>query len=339
MSCYHPLKAVNLGIKDNGKQDLKILKYNEVIRNAWAKIKGRLYPVQEVQCGNCIGCRLDHARMWATRCMLEAEKYQENYFVTLTYDNNHLPYNIIQDIDTETGEVVKQEIVETLRPKDLKDFLNNLNTNQTRHYEMHTRYYSCGEYGDKRGRPHYHAILFNTHIPDLTLAEKSHKGEVQWTSDYIQKLWGKGIIRIGSVTWDSAGYVARYVMKKQKGQGAKIYEELGIEPEFVRMSRRPGIARDYYEENKDNIYKYDEIILNKRGKALAVRPARYFDKLYDVENHETMEEIKQRRKEAQKRIEEIILSKTDLNREEYRAVQERTKENKIKVLKRYLEKE
>ena len=95
-------------------------------------------------------------------------------------------------------------------------------------------------------------------------------------------------------------YVARYVIKKQKGKGSKeYYENLGVKPEFVRMSRRPGIAREWYEENKDKIYETDEIFLSDgKGNLRQLKPARYFDRLYDNYKPEQLEEVKARRRVA-----------------------------------------
>ena len=121
-----------------------------------------------------------------------------------------------------------------------------------------------------------------------------------YESDHISRIWDKGFITIGEVTFESCAYVARYVIKKQKGKGAKeYYENLGLTPEFVRMSRRPGIAREWYEANKDKIYETDEIFLSDgKGKLRQLKPARYFDRLYDNYKPEQLEEVKARRRVA-----------------------------------------
>ena len=113
---------------------------------------------------------------------------------------------------------------------------------------------------------------------------------MQWDSPAIRKIWGKGLTALGHVEYDSCAYVARYMLKKQKGENAKeYYAEMGLEPEFTRSSRRPGIAAGYFERNKEKIYHYDEIVLpgNK-----VVRPPKYYDKMYDLENPKELEAIK-----------------------------------------------
>lgn len=85
-------------------------------------------------------------------------------------------------------------------------------------------------------------------------------------------------------------------MKKQTGEYAQIYEELGIEPEFVRMSRNPGIAWDYYNEHKKTIYETDEMHVWTGKKMLTLHSLKYFDRLFDLEDHTTMDDIKRARR-------------------------------------------
>ena len=157
---------------------------------------------------------------------------------------------------------------------------------------------------------------------------------MQWDSPAIRKIWGKGLTALGHVEYDSCAYVARYMLKKQKGENAKeYYAEMGLEPEFTRSSRRPGAAAGYFERNKEKIYHYDEIVLpgNK-----VVRPPKYYDKLYDIENPKELETIKNTRKAAAKEAEKIELAKTTLTKGELLALKERTAKEKIKKLPRKL---
>ena len=105
------------------------------------------------------------------------------------------------------------------------------------------RYYLAGEYGSKTERAHYHAIMFNLPIADLKKEKVSGSGNVLYTSKELNKIWGKGYVWIGEVTWNSASYVARYVMKKHYGKEAEqYYRSKGKEPEFVCMSAATGIS-------------------------------------------------------------------------------------------------
>ena len=191
------------------------------------------------------------------------------------------------------------------------------------------------KYGGKTARPHYHLILFNINIHDLKPCGRSKSGAMQWDSEVIRKIWGKGLIGIGRCTYNSCAYTARYMLKKQKGEKAKdFYAENGLEPEFTRCSRKPGIAANYFQRNKDKIYKYDEVVLpgNK-----VVKPPKYYDKLYDIEYPEEMETIKSARKAAAEEAQKIELAKTTLLREELLELKERTAKEKVKKLPRELE--
>jgi len=346
MSCYHPLKAFDTGYvnPETGKPIYKIcsqeiefiykprslgVAYSQRLKDVWSDLK--IYKSIDIPCQKCIGCRLDYSRQWANRCVLEAKQWEHNAFLTLTYDDEHIPHST--RIDKETGEVLP---VQTLKPSDLTKFLKDLR----RYYEYHfnhtnIRFYACGEYGTTTQRPHFHVIAFNLPIPDKKFLCTTNAGSKIYLSEIISKIWNKGIISVGEVTWDSCAYTARYVMKKIKGKEAKeIYADLGLEPEFTRMSRNPGIARDYYEEHKSDIYEYDEIIIPKKDKVVTIKPAKYYDKLFDIEDPELMAKIKEQRRKTAENAMEQELSKTSLSKTEYLEVKERDKLYQIKALTR-----
>lgn len=104
------------------------------------------------------------------------------------------------------------------------------------------------------------------------------------------------------------------------------------------MSLKPGIAWKYYDEHKHEFYETDEIVMSVRGKVRTIKPPRYFDKMYDLENVNpfVMKDIKARRAERAKESMKEQLMRTDLNESEYVAVKERNKLAQIKSLKRGL---
>lgn len=118
-------------------------------------------------------------------------------------------------------------------------------------------------------RPHYHLALFNLPLKDLRFIGLSETGYKTWQSKTIQQCWGYGRTTVNLLSFDSAAYIARYIMKKQTGEYAQIYEELGIEPEFVRMSRNPGIAWDYYNEHKKRYTKQTRCMYGQAKNAYA----------------------------------------------------------------------
>lgn len=348
--CYHPMKAFDTGfLTDNGKPLYKICSYDtpfihkpkskdvaqsQKLQNVWTDWK--IYDFVEIPCGKCIECRFAYAREWANRCMLEMKNYKDNEFITLTYDDKHLPTK--SGVDLETGELTT---IGYLKDTDLTKFMKDLR----RYYKYHfnhegIRFYACGEYGDLHKRPHFHLIVFNLPVQDKKFAFTNKKGNVNYHSEIIQKIWGKGLTSLAEVNWNTCAYTARYIVKKQKGKGsAEWYAKRGLTSEFVRMSRRPGIAHQYYEENKKEIYKTDEMFLKERnGEVKAIKPAKYYDKLFDLENPERMKQIKKIRKEFAENVLKIQLEKTDLNLEEYREMKEKQKEEQAKKLIRILEK-
>lgn len=257
------------------------------------------------------------------RCVNEALLYTVNTFITLTYDDEHLPENY------------------SLVKKHHQDFMKRL-----RKKFPHTtiRFYHCGEYGEVcvdcktkcggLGRPHYHTLLFNFDFLD----KKFHKqvnGNNLYTSEVLQKLWQhKGFCIIGEVTFESAAYVARYVMKKVTGeQRQERYEYVNQEtgeitmrtPEYTTMSRRPGIGKDWIERFSGEVRRHDSIVL--RGREM--KPPRYYDEIYKIEEPERYEKLKEERKqEALKHKEDNTISRLK--------VRERVKNAQTKSLKRTL---
>lgn len=170
-------------------------------------------------CGQCTSCRINRRRVWTHRIMLEAAQFEDNAFVTLTYDEENTPAD------------------QSVTPKELTNFIKRLR------YEWpgKVRYFACGEYGDSTFRPHYHVALFNFPSCRRGVSHFSkHTGKCCATCDTILKAWGKGQVIIGTLTEQSAAYVAGYVTKKMTKDDDPRLE--GRRPEFARMSLRPGIG-------------------------------------------------------------------------------------------------
>lgn len=355
MACYHPLRAFDTGLlTDHFKPKYKICGPEverihapySYVRNGLQRSSKQVWQDQwitdwiPIPCGQCIGCRIDYSRMWADRCILEAKDHENNVFVTLTYDPEHLPKPELV-VDVNTGEVLEWP---SLVPDDLQKFMKDLRRYYKHHYDHDgIRFYACGEYGEDGGRPHYHLLLFNLPVPDKVYWFTNNDHENIYISDSLSKIWGKGIVTLGEVTWNSAAYVARYVVKKQKGNTKGCVDipghlVTGIKPEFVRMSRCPGIAFNYYDENKDKFYENDEIVISVRGKARTIKPPRYYDKLYDIDCEDPflMQDIKRKRAESARNSMKLQLEHTSLNEQEYLAVKERNKIAQINALKRQL---
>jgi hypothetical protein len=196
------------------------------------------------------------------------------------------------------------------------------------------RFFHCGEYGDENQRPHYHAIIFGFDFPDKQVWKESFNGDHYYVSDTLNKLWGKGYCIIGNVTFESAAYVARYIVKKVTGEDAEEHykcvdpdtgELFNIKPEYITMSRRPGIGKTWFDKFKSDVYPSDFVVL--RGKKM--RPPKYYDDLYSQHEDSEIDYIKYQR-ELKGNIHE--LEQTD----ERLRTREKVKLKTIQQLKRNL---
>ena len=260
MSCYHPLLYIQSDCLslDTGKPVGKII--------PWIPPENRItedhYRYIEVPCGKCIGCRLDYARTWATRMSLEASLYppEEVFFITLTYDDAHLP--IVAKNGTVSSTLVKRDV--QLFMKSLREAI----------YPNRIRFFASGEYGDKTNRPHYHLIIFGLKLDDLSFYKKS-QNFIYYNSPFIERIWSKGFVVVTLANYQTMNYTARYVVKKLRGADSSIYSLSGIMPPFALMSNRPGIGAGAY----DPSYFDKSCIILPGGKSASI--PRYFKKIFE----------------------------------------------------------
>lgn len=260
MACYHPLQAWR-GRAGGPAVFCKPVEYPAISLT--------------LPCGQCVGCRLERSRQWAVRMMHEASLHADNCFVTFTYDPEHLPSDL------------------SLNKRHFQLFMKRLRKRFGK-----VRFFHCGEYGETTGRPHYHAILFGFQFPDLVFYSED-RGNRVFTSAVLDELWGYGECKIGSVSFESCAYVARYIMKKVTGDLADSFysrvsvsgELYSILPEYVTMSRRPGIAYDWFQKFGNEVFPYDEVI----SRGFPSRPPRYYDSLLEVSEPSVFDSIKRKR--------------------------------------------
>lgn len=339
MPCYHPLLAVQVGVKDNGKKELKFLSYRPRDQDKVIYYERKAYSRESLvslPCGQCIGCRIDYSRQWANRCLLELQYHDSAYFCTFTYDDAHVPKSTY--VDPATGEVLTSL---TLRKRDFQLLMKRI---RKKFSCDNIRFFMSGEYGSKTFRPHYHAIIFGLHLDDLQRYKTVREGNEYYTyynSPSLASCWRDadgndiGFVVVGEVTWNTCAYTARYVMKKLKGELRDTYDVFGLEPEFSLMSRRPGIARQYYDDHPD-IYEFDKIHVSTPLGGRSFRPPRYFDKLFEVDDFEKCTSLKNLRAKIAVNQAKAKLEHTSLDSYALQDVQESALTNKLKSLRRSL---
>lgn len=363
MGCTNPLKAWTVGIKSNGKRNIKVTSFKvdylwrlpngsleEVILNTSEKdnfLNSNFYTSnrariitnsQLVPCGKCMSCRISRSRQWAVRCVMEAMYHDENCFLTLTYNDENLPPIHHNAVNFETGELCEDSPVHSLLRSDVQSFLKRLRRHYDYHYGINNiRYFGCGEYGPVNYRPHYHLIIFGLFPNDVIQFKKNHQGDVVYRSPTLEKLWGKGFVTVGECNFETAAYTARYITKKFLGESSQVYEFYDFIPEFSMMSLKPGIGSAYYDDHKYDIYKTDELIISRGIDAsIKGKPPRYFDNKYDLEDHEHMEQIKEKRIKAAELNRQITMIRSGLSLEKILENQALNFEHKIDQLKRTL---
>lgn len=207
---------------------------------------------QAYGCGQCLPCRIKRRREWTHRIILEALQHSDNAFVTLTYSTENLK--------TSSGapwtEVSNEK--SSVNVRDVQLFMKRLRTAIA---PLKVRFFAVGEYGDETERPHYHAILFG--FPTCSRGRTYRRPGTsrplpQRCCDQcrlVSDAWGKGDIDCGIVEKDSCQYVAGYTVKKMTG----VTDErlCGRNPEFARMSLKPGIGLDALHEVASVFMQYD----------------------------------------------------------------------------------
>lgn len=361
MPCYHPLKGFEIGLTDSGKKKMKVVSYDVAMvyqmlpdgpwycsgtsdRVSAFRVVSRF---TELGCGQCVGCRLDRSRQWANRCLLELEYHDSAYFVTLTYNDDHVPRSYYGD--PESGEAQPSL---SLAKRDFQLFMKRL---RKAFPDDKIRFFACGEYGPSTMRPHYHAILFGLHLHDLVPFSRSEQGFTYYISQSLQDVWSVrdippgssvnqwsvtplapiGHILVADVTWETCAYTARYVMKKLNGPEAQFYSDFNIEPPFSLMSRKPGIARQWYDDHPD-LYDFEYINVKTPTGGRKFRPPKYFDKLYDLDHPDESAEIKAIRQKMAEEAKKAKLSQTSVSYLELLQIEENAKLDSIKKLKREL---
>lgn len=296
MACFHPKKGFVTGLTKNDRPKLRVLPFEVAGINShgvpvseFGLDENCITNYYEIPCGHCIGCRADQAKQWSDRLIMEMQYHDSAYFVTLTYNDFCMPR--VHYSDKMTGELKFDR--GTLSKRDVQLFIKRLRKMRP---DDHIRYYVCGEYGPQTDRPHYHGILFGLHLGDWKLEPfgKSETGNQYFVCSELERIWNNGFVSIEPANEFTCKYVCNYVTKKIGVKPNAVYEAKGQLPPFALQSRRPGIGRQFYEEHRDEIMQTEVKYLPTVNGSVAVRPPRYFRKLYLEEEPELADEIAKR---------------------------------------------
>lgn len=236
----------------------------------------------DLPCGRCIGCRLEKARQWSVRCMHEAKLHECNSFVTLTYRPENVPPG---------GSLVY---------RDFQLFIKRLR--KVHADKGRIRYFVVGEYGESFDRPHYHALLFGVGFTDLIPFQRMPSYTV-FVSPSLERIWGLGFCTVGEVNQETAGYAARYALKKVTGDMAEDHyrvvdpatgEVFQKQPEFARMSLKPGLGAEWLRRYACDYYKKGKVVIDGREH----NAPRYYDKLAEQLLPDRVEDVKGARQVA-----------------------------------------
>lgn len=302
MACFSPLKGFRSRVKHpvTGKRAF-----------VFNPKDGLIDMPLTLACGQCVGCRLERSRQWAVRCVHEASQHDQNCYITLTYSDDNVPPG--GSLSVRDHQLFLKRLRKALRFRRIRFFL-------------------CGEYGENTSRPHYHALIFGYDFPDREFWKHNPNGDKLYLSKMLDDLWGKGLTSVGDVTFQSAAYVARYIMKKVTGDEASLYyqvvdaetgEVFDRQPEYVAMSRRGGIGRGWLDRFGPDIFPHDFVVMNNAK----FRPPRFYDSLWEQEHPQEFQRVRARRISKGKRHAEN-------NTPERLRVREEVQQARVKRLKR-----
>lgn len=283
MPCFHPNQAV----QDYPGAKPRFTNYE---LSCHSQMQGALW----LPCGQCWWCRLNRATQWAVRCMHEKQMTTDHEFITLTFNDAHLPKD--WSLDRRYWQLFMKRVRKL--------------------YGKGPRYFGCGEYGDNLGRPHFHAIMFNFPLKDKKPIF-SQGGRTYYTSETLQRLWSDsagpiGYVMTTGVSFASAQYVARYVTKKMTGKKSRAHyrvmicatgEIVELQPEFPMCSTDPGIGSSWFDKyGLTDLFPKDFCTVQTSDGAFRVAVPRYYMKKLEKVSPDLYISMKARRLERAKEL-------------------------------------
>lgn len=328
MSCYEPLHGFVIGLTDEKKNKLLVTsnkvkaldRNNQPIYSDLGVDEFSRLPSFVLPCGHCLGCREDQSREWSYRLLMESMYHDTSYFLTLTYDDDHIP--IVETLDEDTAEYFYHS---SLCKRDVQLFIKRL---RKAFPGDNIRYYVAGEYGETTDRAHYHAIIYGLHVNDLQPFGRSETGNQYYISECISKIWNLGFVSIEPANEYTFKYVASYVTKKLGIHPNEAYEERGLVPPFSLQSLKPGIGYQYLEDHKELIYERDNIVLGNENGSYIFNPPRYFYKKFWKEDD--LEVRSGRRRAFADGTKATIQTRTDVSWIDYLQIKKEEHQRRLK---------
>lgn len=337
MACFNPLIGVYLGDKADGKKKIKIISKDRLSQY------DKTHLCYQLPCGKCVGCRKDQANEWSNRLLLESLYHKYNYFVTLTYCDEYLPYT--ERIKLNTGEITDGN---TLVKEHISSFVKRLRQK----LDLPLRFYAAGEYGDVSERSHYHLILFMDEPLELYPFGMTKDGYIKYRSSLIESCWidtkdrrynkdafekGDNPNKIGNVEVEIANYnlfryIARYVTKKVGDKTAKEYIMENRAPPFNLCSRSPGIGYQYFIDHPEEMEKERIYVSTPQG-VVNFPPPRYYKKKFREYNPVLAE---RRAMKNMKKLDDVLyaeMDSTNLDGWSYLALKASNEKNKVRELR------
>lgn len=224
-------------------------------------------------CRKCIPCLIARQKAWVSRLTEELENHENNYFVTLTYDDSFVPVS-------ENGEMTfnKQHLIKLnrdLRKRFQQGFLSNpykdVIAGSPATFDLpkdvHYKYYITSEYGPSGTfRPHYHAVFYGLQVP-------IHVAEL-----LFRELWPYGFVSVFPAEAGAAGYISKYLVTDGVGKNAYNGTEHEDKP-FALMSKGLGLS---YVERMGDFHRADTRRMYVQKHGIKSRMDRYLKhKIYD----------------------------------------------------------
>jgi len=285
MPCFHPLwgKPPPETGDDAGAAMILVHAPPTSVENVkWRQTNGFM----PIPCGKCSGCRNDQRLQWTIRCTHEASQHDNTTFLTLTVDDDHMPWHgsLSKKLLAGFFKRLRHEATRIHNPRYSNSRSNALTNNQP----TFIRFFGCGEYGTTTKRAHYHALLFGLWPQDARIY-----GADTFTSESLSLLWKEGTHQFSKANPDRIAYVCGYVNKKmgtmrdRSAYGVvdpdtgEYHERI---PEFAVMSRRPGIGTQWFTKYETDLRRAQ---LHYDGRYVSI--PRFYERKYQEQHPEEVE--------------------------------------------------